>query len=621
TCDSRGAWLQAQPFERESPQEEAWRQRALRDLETYNRLLLARVQQSPVTLSDTDRGRFGRALAVIYRESSPEACAAAAEDILRCTTGVSRFSVESAAGTAYYVAGDWGRARELLDNALRRRPHHVATRYTLAFACVAAAADRMRKDDPRPSLEEALRHLEMLAAEEPARAVFSVFCAQVRCGLATLARPPSAELLAEALRDVEKALQMDASLSLAWMVRGNIWVARADRPDADAPEALGRARESYERALELDPNDLSTRVNLASILLDMAESHAADALRHFDQVIQRNDTIPAAWLGRASARRLMARPIVDQDGDPRSLYDEVERDCGRAIELLPKDPAAYCLRAQMWADRARFEMTLGDQTDRWWNLAVQDLQRAIELDPEYVLAVNNLGSVYQSKATTQDLDAPRSIALLDMSIATYTRALDALKSGARRVTRADVLEGRASAYRNRARAMEDPEPDLQRSLSDYDEAIERAPKSAGLLHGRGVTWCDRGVARQRLGQDPREDYRRAAEDLRQAIALGGEGARVRLDLACALGNLAYFTRSRSEPAQELYESAMREYDRAVEQNPKNPEIRFLRGKMRLLWGELRSALDGFRESAALDPRWAAACEPYIQRCEAALRTN
>ncbi|MBI2933716.1 MAG: serine/threonine protein kinase, partial [Planctomycetes bacterium] len=46
TCDSRGAWLQAQPFERESPQVEAWRQRDLRDLETYNRLLLARVQQS-----------------------------------------------------------------------------------------------------------------------------------------------------------------------------------------------------------------------------------------------------------------------------------------------------------------------------------------------------------------------------------------------------------------------------------------------------------------------------------------------------------------------------------------------------------------------------------------------
>jgi tetratricopeptide (TPR) repeat protein len=153
-----------------------------------------------------------------------------------------------------------------------------------------------------------------------------------------------------------------------------------------------------------------------------------------------------------------------------------------------------------------------------YDRAIQDYDRAIELDPKYADAYYNRGNAYKDKG------------LYDRAIQNYDRAIEL-----------DPKD--AFAYYNRGNAYQDKGL-YDRAIQDYDRAIELDPKYAVAYYNRGNAYNNKGL------------YDRAIQDYDRAIELDPKDA------------FAYNNRGNAYKNKGLYDRAIQDYDRAIELNPK-----------------------------------------------------
>jgi len=316
--------------------------------------------------------------------------------------------------------------------------------------------------------------------------------------------------------------------------------------------------------------------------------------------------------------------------------DEAIADCNAALRLDDRCALAYCYRG--WAHAARFK----------YALAVPDYSEAIRLDPKLAAAYAWRGRARQRSGETEGAvkDFDEALKLFPDDLATGNRramltgegSMSFLAGPPPRPRDAEDYYFRAIS-RARLNQYDSELHDLNESLrlgldtpevrwfraclharrgafaeavADYDAAIEKAPREAGLF-------VNRGLAHGELGE-----YRKAVADFRQAIDSDPQAAGAVADCWSQDGPfqeriakskpdqsdvelpLAYCVRAMMWVSKDEDEAAIDDLTAAIRLNPKLAFAFCLRGWLYRKTGRQREAMSDFSEALQLDAKLTAA---------------
>jgi tetratricopeptide (TPR) repeat protein len=225
-------------------------------------------------------------------------------------------------------------------------------------------------------------------------------------------------------------------------------------------------------------------------------------------------------------------------------YDKVIENLTKAIELNPNEAAAYNNRGNTYSDKKEYDK------------AIADYNEAIELNPNYAAAYNNRGSAYYDKTE------------YDKAIADCNKAIELDPKYA------TAYNNRGNAYRNKKK--------YDHAIADYNKAIELNPKDAAAYNNRGNTYSDK------------KEYDKAIADYNKAIEL---------DLKYVV---AYYNRGSAYYDQKEYDKAIADYNKAIEFNPKDAAAYNNRGSAYCNKKEYDKAIADYNKAIELNPKDAGA---------------
>jgi formylglycine-generating enzyme required for sulfatase activity/ABC-type branched-subunit amino acid transport system substrate-binding protein/Flp pilus assembly protein TadD/predicted Ser/Thr protein kinase len=154
--------------------------------------------------------------------------------------------------------------------------------------------------------------------------------------------------LEEAVANVTRAIELDATIAEYWFARGIYYLDLAN-----PQEALG----NMERAIELDPGHAVAWAQRGSALKDLGEPDRA--VESFERAIELEPQECIAYRGLAEVYR-------DQ-----GQYQTALAACDRALERCPHLDSTYIVRGQIYLDQ------FGDATQ-----ALSDFDQAIQIAPD-----------------------------------------------------------------------------------------------------------------------------------------------------------------------------------------------------------------------------------------------
>lgn len=507
-------------------------------------------------------------------------------------------------------AGDLPAARESLARALELQPKAPASLRLLAEvelaqgrpdAALARAAElvEVSEADPAECAEALVFRASIQRARgdsEGARASLELALEQKPDHSAALQDLAAVQLAqerpAEAIATFGRLAESNRKLQPSLGARVYLYRAMLQRQLADLPGA----RESLERALELQPRETGSLRVLAE--LELAQSRPDAALALARRLVEASPAAePAA---RAEALRFQAS-VQRAQGDAAGARATLER----AIKLAPRDVAirrqqaeaqlalarprdalaildgiAELLRdagarerAALERDRARVQRDLGDEQG-----ARESLERALEAWPGDPAALRDLvqllaGEPERALAYAERLavaargEPPADRARLYREKAELERGLGKRRESAESLSRALALEPDFATLAALA-ALSEPRPAL--ALVEAHRPGDPALRAAWLAL--------RGETKLALGKESA-----GRRDLRDAVRLDARGACLNEALARDPNRLSLVF-----------------YDLCVESLPESAELRHARGVKRHTSGMEAAAIDDLNRAVALD---------------------
>lgn len=290
---------------------------------------------------------------------------------------------------------------------------------------------------------------------------------------------PGQRDLAGVERLLEQALASDPSLAEAWF---NIGVVRGEAGD------VAGAREAYDQALVLNPQHTRSLANLG--YLQMAEEDFAGARQTFEQCVAQSETEPGCNINLAMLYRMGHVPSDDVSGSA------IER-LRFALGGDARNADAYAMMAQVYDEMGRPELArlvcenailqgidaavlhnrlglIALQMDDV-NVAYQEFQRAVQLDPGLLEAHTNIGAMALS---FRDYEA--ALRALQMVLAERPDDVDVKLSYGVALRGMDRLQEAEAVYREVLAA----EPGHLGALFNmallYQEALADYPSACGF---------------------------------------------------------------------------------------------------------------------------------------------
>ncbi|MCA2879595.1 MAG: tetratricopeptide repeat protein [Microcystis sp. M046S1] len=223
-------------------------------------------------------------------------------------------------------------------------------------------------------------------------------------------------------------------------------------------------------------------------------------------------------------------------------YELASDDYNKAIELNPNLAMAYNNRGNIYYDQQKYELALAD-----WN-------KAIELNPNLAMAYNNRGNIYYDQQK------------YELALADYSKAID-------------INPNLAMAYYNRGNIYSDLQKyDL--ALSDYSKAIDINPNDAKAYYNRGLLYYDL------------QKYELALSDYDKAIDINPNLAQ------------AYYNRGILYKNLQKYDLALSDYSKAIEINPNYAEAYYNRGGLYHNQQKYELALSDINKAIEINPNLA-----------------
>jgi tetratricopeptide (TPR) repeat protein len=246
------------------------------------------------------------------------------------------------------------------------------------------------------------------------------------------------------------------------------------------------AKEAFEKALQLDPKLADAHVNLSLVLAQ--SNQLALAAEHLDKAIRLEGDKPSA------ARAWYLRAKIH--GEQNEL-DAALRDLERAVQLRPDF-------AEAWSDLGSTRRALLNDEG-----ALRAFERAVKLDPRSSRAQFRLGSAYLRDSNftkaiihlneAARLDSANRAILYNLQRA-YSKAgrtAEAEQVGARmerllrQSTRASETSLQAAKLNNDGIALEKA-GDQRGALGKYESALDLDPEHSGFRLNAGLALCRLG---------------------------------------------------------------------------------------------------------------------------------
>ena len=355
-----------------------------------------------------------------------------------------------------------------------------------------------------------------------------------------------------ALADATRAIELDSSLAEAYVVRTRAYVEISH--SSHAPTA----------ALAAADGPLSRVSSAWALPLDaLVERAIADA----NSAIKLDPNLAGAYFARAHVYLDTGRP------------EQAVADYGHILDL---NPDIY-IEVMTLAHRSRAHLALGGLGD-----AIQDATRAIELEPELAVAL-------QDHPTLSDW---------------HGMGLDSIV---------------ATAYTNRGIAYDrQGQPDT--AVADFSVALERDPEYVESYANRANAYVSMGLYSEALADANRaialNNHLAAAFNTRALAYLGlGRGEDALADVDRAIEEdpqfaMAYSNRGYIQTGLGRYDDALVATTQAINLDPTLASAYVNRAEVHLRNGDLNSALADSTAALNLDPTLASA---YVNRAEAHLR--
>jgi tetratricopeptide (TPR) repeat protein len=362
-----------------------------------------------------------------------------------------------------------------------------------------------------------------------------------------------------ALDECGEAIRLRPDSALAHNECGVAYRGKGDRE---------RAASYYEKALSLNPSGWSR----VSIEANLKESLRANG-------IGGNDLAPSIDGAEFGSRAVgFGAPSSPED---RAVFAGNIAFFDNAIERNSADKASYFHRGQIYAGKR--------DPDR----AIADFSEALRIDPDYRDALNRRAQAYQSKGADDDAIADFSNAIRIDSrdpvahlgrCASYNHKRDwdhviAACSEALRVT---PLEKSTLGPHNQALWLrgdayfKNGEDD--RAFQDYTDLMRGGVEPVGVLTNRGIIYLRR------------HDWDRAVAVTSRAMQGGGR----KYPRALAVRGQAFVGRGD-------YGSAIKDFDDAIQLDPKSAAAFVGRGEAYEKQGDRERAIADYRQALALEP--------------------
>lgn len=240
------------------------------------------------------------------------------------------------AGQALMQAGEFGRAEDLFNRAVKADPADPRSRVALALAQVA-----------RGDGSSGLAQLQMLASTEKSS----------HADLALIAVLVRGNDVAAALAAVDKLIAKNADDALAYLVKGRLLLQRGDGVGASA---------AFETALRKDPVFFPAVVELAT--LDIRQGKLDAATSRYQDVVARDP------------RNVQARlAMIDLKRRGGAKAEQVEPMLLEAVKAVPTDPAARVALVRLYLEQGKAKPALASA------------QEAVAAVPDHDLLLEWLG--------------------------------------------------------------------------------------------------------------------------------------------------------------------------------------------------------------------------------------
>ncbi len=349
---------------------------------------------------------------------------------------------------------------------------------------------------------------------------------------------------AAALADVQKALVLNPNLIEASLFEGDVLTQREQWTEAEV---------AFTRVIE-QQNSAEAYARRAYVREQQQQPELA--LADYQQSASLKPTHTPAWMGQAR--------LYDQLGEPQKALDRLDR----VLEQQPGHPEALHQRAGYYLVKQR------------WSLALQDLDRILEDAPDHPLA-----------------NYRKAVALLEQGQAEEAAQIAARIEQSEDPLRLFLLKGRIDLAKGA----------FESALAYFVKAAREDPQLAEAQHYQGVALLRldrlaqaerRLLAAQRLGYSRPDlplylgDVYRKRGDLKEARKAYETGiARVPKQ---AMG---YLRRASLFQQTQRYDSALLDYDRAIELAPESSQEAYRnRGQVKVELERYNQALLDFNQA-------------------------
>jgi tetratricopeptide (TPR) repeat protein len=217
-----------------------------------------------------------------------------------------------------------------------------------------------------------------------------------------------------------------------------------------------------------------------------------------------------------------------------SRYDGEIRRAGQAIAdsgNTTQRAAAYADRADAYSEKARYlrlmKLIAGEEYNKVFDLAVQDYNQAIALDPDNAEIYYRRGNAYYSRAGLDMIYAPYTSVFLAPAKADFSRVVEKNPQNVMALDMLGLTDGSMG--------------DWTQAIADFEQEAALKPRMSFRVSD---AYCNRG------SRYPREKYDLAISDLNRAIQIRGTSD------ACECEPY--------NPLLAIYLNQTRDYDKAQE---------------------------------------------------------